>query len=119
MAWVQGVRSWSIWRYACAHGIGVSIAREVNECQEGPFDRALYKQKNLVERLINRLKQFRLWTAGRRSEAPTLGTYGNSGNLPMAAICKHALLLTQDSLSIRWGDFCDTIYMNHQYLFDR
>jgi transposase len=30
-----------------------------NECRKGPFDREVYKQRNLVERLINRLKQFR------------------------------------------------------------
>src|SRR5918997_4266146 len=33
--------------------------RKVNECRKGPFDREVYKQRNLVERRINRLKQFR------------------------------------------------------------
>lgn len=27
--------------------------------QSGPFDRAVYRERNRVERLINRLKQFR------------------------------------------------------------
>jgi len=49
----------AIRQYARAHGIRVTIPRKVNECRKGPFDRALYEQRNLVERLINRLKQFR------------------------------------------------------------
>ena len=30
-----------------------------NECRTGPFDRTIYHTRNRVERLINRLKQFR------------------------------------------------------------
>jgi transposase len=41
------------------HGIRITIPRKVNECRKGAFDRTLYKKRNLVERLINRLKQFR------------------------------------------------------------
>jgi transposase len=41
------------------HGIRITIPRKVNECRKGPFDREVYKQRNLVERLINWLKQFR------------------------------------------------------------
>lgn len=40
-------------------GIRVTIARKSNEHRGGAFDRALYRTRNLVERLINRLKQFR------------------------------------------------------------
>ena len=36
-----------------------TIPRKTNERRTGPFDRALYRQRNLVERTINRLKQFR------------------------------------------------------------
>jgi transposase len=37
----------------------VTIARKSNEHRGGAFDRAIYRMRNLVERLINRLKQFR------------------------------------------------------------
>lgn len=41
------------------HGIRHTIPHKRNECQRGSFDRALYRERNVVERLINRLKQFR------------------------------------------------------------
>ena len=37
----------------------MTIPRKKNECRTGSFDRVLYRQRNVVERLINRLKQFR------------------------------------------------------------
>jgi transposase len=37
----------------------LTIPRRCNENRSGPFDRAIYRQRNRVERLINRLKQFR------------------------------------------------------------
>jgi transposase len=40
-------------------GIRTTIPHKSNEHRGGPFDRAIYRQRNLVERLINRLKQFR------------------------------------------------------------
>ena len=40
-------------------GIRITIARRSNEHRGGPFDRAIYRTRNLVERLINRLKHFR------------------------------------------------------------
>lgn len=41
------------------HGIRHTIPHKRNECRRGPFDRAVYRTRNHVERLINRLKQFR------------------------------------------------------------
>jgi transposase len=55
----KGYSSRAIRQYARQHGIRITIPRKVNECRKGPFDRTLYKKRNLVERLINRLKQFR------------------------------------------------------------
>jgi transposase len=46
-------------QYLQRRGIRTTIPRKKNECASGPFDRALYRQRNQVERLINRLKQFR------------------------------------------------------------
>ena len=45
--------------YLRRRGIRVTIARRGNERRRGAFDRAIYRQRNQVERLINRLKQFR------------------------------------------------------------
>lgn len=46
-------------RYLQRRGIRITIPRRKDECRTGPFDRTLYKLRNRVERLINRLKQFR------------------------------------------------------------
>jgi transposase len=40
-------------------GIRITIARRSNEHRGGAFDREIYRTRNLVERLINRLKHFR------------------------------------------------------------
>jgi transposase len=40
-------------------GIGVVIPRRKDERHRGPFDRTAYRQRNVAERLVNRLKQFR------------------------------------------------------------
>ena len=46
-------------RYLRRLGINITIARRTNEHRGGAFDRAIYRTRNLVERLINRLKHFR------------------------------------------------------------
>ena len=46
-------------RYARQHGIRMTIPRKQNERRTGPFNRVLYRQRNKIERLINRYKQFR------------------------------------------------------------
>jgi transposase len=40
-------------------GIRFTIPHRSNERRRGTFDRVLYRQRNRIERLINRLKQFR------------------------------------------------------------
>jgi transposase len=55
----KGYSSGAVRRYARQHGVRITIPRKINECRKGPFDREVYKQRNLLERLINRLKQFR------------------------------------------------------------
>jgi transposase len=37
----------------------ITIPRKRNDCRTGPFDRALYRLRNRIERLINRCKQCR------------------------------------------------------------
>jgi transposase len=55
----KGYSSPSFRRYLRQRGICYTIARRSNEHRGGPFDKDIYRQRNLVERLINRLKQFR------------------------------------------------------------
>ena len=40
-------------------GICFTIAKRVNMCRTAPFDRAIYRQRNQIERTINRFKHFR------------------------------------------------------------
>lgn len=51
--------SGKIRRYLKQRGIEPTIAHRSNEKRTEPFDRATYRECNRVERLINRLKQFR------------------------------------------------------------
>jgi transposase len=46
-------------RYLKKRGIDSTIPRRSDETRTGPFNRAVYKKRNCVERTINRLKQFR------------------------------------------------------------
>lgn len=55
----KGYSSGEIRHYARAHGIRITIPRKENECRKGPFDREIYRQRNRVERLVNRFKQWR------------------------------------------------------------
>jgi transposase len=49
----------AIRQYLRQHGIRLTIPRKRSEHRTGPFDRRLYRQRNKIERLINRIKQFR------------------------------------------------------------
>jgi hypothetical protein len=40
-------------------GIRFTIAKRSDMCRRGPFDKAIYQERNRVERLFNRFKQFR------------------------------------------------------------
>ena len=55
----KGYSSRKIRRYLHRRGIGYTIARRCTETRTGPFNRELYKDRNCVERMIGRLKQFR------------------------------------------------------------
>ena len=54
----KGYSSKKIRRYLRRRDIGVVIARQKRE-RRVRFDRAAYRKRNVVERLVNRLKQFR------------------------------------------------------------
>ena len=51
--------SGKIRQYLRRHGIRITIPRKQNAHRTGPFDRAIYRLRERVERLINRLKQHR------------------------------------------------------------
>ena len=55
----KGDSSRAIRQYLRRHGIRVTIPRKRGERRTGPFDRTIYRLRNAIERLINRLKQFR------------------------------------------------------------
>jgi transposase len=55
----KAYRSQKIRAYLKGHGIHPTIAHRSNEKRSEPFDRAAYRERNRVERLISRLKQFR------------------------------------------------------------
>ena len=49
----------AIRQYLRRKGINYTIPRKPNQTNTGSFDKAIYKQRNRVERLINRLKHNR------------------------------------------------------------
>lgn len=55
----KGYSSGKIRAYLRRRGIRITIPRKENERHRGKFDKALYRQRNWVERCFNRLKQFR------------------------------------------------------------
>jgi transposase len=54
----KGYSSKEIRRYLRRRGIRVVIARQKRE-RRVHFDKSAYRKRNVVERLVNRLKQFR------------------------------------------------------------
>ena len=46
-------------QYLRRRGMRLTIPRKKNERHRGRFDKAIYRLRNRVERLINRMKQFR------------------------------------------------------------
>ncbi len=46
-------------QYLRRRGMRLTIPRKKNERRRGRFDNAIYRMRNRVERLINRMKQFR------------------------------------------------------------
>jgi transposase len=55
----KGYTGHRIRSYLRRRGIRLTIPRLSHELRRGPFSREIYRQRNIVERTINRLKQFR------------------------------------------------------------
>lgn len=55
----KGYTSQAFREYLRNRGICYTIPRRKNEKRKGSFDKLVYRKRNLIERLINRIKQFR------------------------------------------------------------
>ena len=55
----KGYTSAAFRKYLHRYHICCTVARRSNERRRGSFNKQHYRQRNIVERLINRLKQFR------------------------------------------------------------
>jgi hypothetical protein len=55
----MGDKGYSSGQYARRHGIRRTIPCKANEGHTGPFYRAIYRQRDHIERLVSRRKQFR------------------------------------------------------------
>lgn len=55
----KGYSSRKTRRYLRTRGVGITIPRKCNERHRGRFDKEMYRLRNMVERLFNRLKQYR------------------------------------------------------------
>jgi transposase len=55
----KGYTSKAFRSYLRQKHIGYTIPHRSNERRQGSFDQQMYRKRNLVERLINHLKQFR------------------------------------------------------------
>ena len=55
----KGYTSAAFRTYLHRHHVCCTIARRSNERRRGSFDKQHYRSRNVIERLINRLKQFR------------------------------------------------------------
>ena len=64
----KGYSSPAIRRYLKQRRIGAVIPTKGDEVADPTFDRKAYRERNVIERLINRLKQFR--RRGRRQCGP-------------------------------------------------
>lgn len=55
----KGYANGEVRRFLSSKGVRITIARRKGEHRGGAFDGAIYRTRNRIERLINRLKQFR------------------------------------------------------------
>ena len=55
----KGYSSDEVRRYLKGRRINAVVPTKTNEAPDPAFDRAAYRERNVVERLINRFKQFR------------------------------------------------------------
>ena len=74
-------------------GINYTIPRRSNECQTGPLDKAIYKQRNRVERLIYRLEQRRRIATKCEKHTENYKAMLTIAAIPLVIVCRYALVL--------------------------
>jgi transposase len=55
----KGYCGGSVRRFLRRRGIRFTIANRSDMCRRGPFDKAIYRERNCIERLFSRFRQFR------------------------------------------------------------
>jgi len=93
--------------YLARRGIGITIPRKRNEKHRGKFDKEAYRKRNRVERLINRLKQYRRIATRYEKRAANY-----------KACLLVAAILLQLSLAVRFWSVIGKTHLlpNHLYL---
>jgi hypothetical protein len=89
-------------RYGRRHGIRVTLPRKSNEHRTGPFDRTSHRQRNQMDRLINRYKQFRrIATRDEKRAANSQAMWCLATLVLWWGVCKYALLGSGNSSDLR------------------
>jgi len=73
----KGYSSRRIRTYLRRRGIRFTIPRKTNERRTGPFNRAIYRERNRVERLINWISNGGVSRRGMKSGRHTIGRCGS------------------------------------------
>lgn len=84
-------------QYLKRRGIGCTIPRRRDETRTGPFNRTLYKERTAIERLINRLKQFRRIATRYEKRATNAPFHGHDCLSPALALKEGRSLLMLES----------------------
>ena len=79
----NGYRSKRIRQYVRRRGIGATIPRKSTERRTGPCNRAIYRERNRVEWLINRLQHYRRSATRDEKRASTYLAMLTIGAIPL------------------------------------
>ena len=74
--------------YLRQRGMRITIPRKRNECRSGPFNRAVYRTRNRIERLINRCKQFRRLAANRKRKYVFVESHSTCRDATQPSVCR-------------------------------
>ncbi len=90
-------------QYLRQRGIGVVIPRKGNERHRGRFDRDTYRERNAIERLINRLKQFRRIATRYEKKAANAPFHGDDSRYPLLAVATDVASLLKANLQVAYA----------------
>ena len=89
----KGYSSPAVRQYLKNRRIGAVIPIKANEAPDPGFDRAAYRERNVVERLINRLKQWRRIATRYEKRAGQLPRDADRRLRPALAVSPRAVTL--------------------------